>query len=70
MDANQAKAVAAKNNNKLIAGGVVAAVLGYYWYKKRQGDVANIGDAVSLVEFRGHPHKQMCMQGGSGVLTS
>lgn len=50
MDPNTAHraATAAKQNNTLLYGGVAAAaLLGYYWYKKRSGEVHNVGDAVS-----------------------
>jgi hypothetical protein len=50
MDAGQQQKIAnaaKQNNNKIILGGAVAAVLGYYWYKKRQGDVFNMGDAAA-----------------------
>lgn len=47
MDAQQVRQTAKQNNNKLILGAGAAALLGYYMYKKRQGDVANVGDAVS-----------------------
>lgn len=49
MDAGQARAAAsaAKQNNRVFYGGIAAAaLLGYYWYKKRSGDVHNVGDAV------------------------
>jgi LPXTG-motif cell wall-anchored protein len=35
------------NNNMLYAGVAGAALVGYYFYKKRQGDVANVGDAAA-----------------------
>ena len=47
MDAQHTRQAAAKQNNRLLMGGAAAAVLIYYFYKKRQGDVTNVGDAVS-----------------------
>ncbi len=53
MDPNTARsaqtALKKGNNTMLYAGIAGAALVGYYFYKKRQGDVQNIGDAVSVL---------------------
>ena len=51
MESPQARqaAQAAKHNRNVFLGIGAAGIIGYYLYKKKQGDVRNVGDAVSFV---------------------